>query len=397
MHNPFDRPVAVAASIAVAAVGWIVFMGMPVLVGALVDKLGFSEAQAGYMASADLFGIFCASILVSLTIKRINRRVWVAAGIIVSALCNIASGYLVDFSPMFAVRVVAGLGSGICYSIALANLATTTNSTRNFTYLIFTLVAINAVELYGLPEVVMLWGIGGIFAAFAAVNLLCLAALFAMPSRLPEGVLGGGPVEATRSERAVLLHGGLALLAIALFYITVSGFWAYVERMGVAAALSDRFIQISLSSTTLLSLIGCIVAYQASKVQGQSLLLLIALGVIGAAMLWIGSHVVPVSFVAVLCIFQLLWNGVDIYQLGTLSTIDRSGRLPALVPAAQGLGQTLGPALSGLVVSLGYSYFGVMTLCAAMSFGAMLIYGIVFVRMRSELSALPNDHPPLSN
>ncbi len=384
MTNPFDRRSAVIASIVVAVVGWVVFMGMPILVGALVDTRGFSEAEAGYMASADLLGILVASVAVSLAVKRINRRHWVLGGILLSAACNILSGYLVDFGELFGVRVLAGLGSGICYSIALANLATTSNATRNFTALIFTLVAVNAAELYGLPEVVKLWGVQGIFIAFACVNMLCLTVLRLLPARLPDGVAGGGAVDGLPTGRQVLLHGGLALLAITCFYVTVAGFWAYVERMGVAAELSDRFIQISLSSTTLLSLVGCVVAYQASRVKGQSVLLLAALGAISLSMLWIGSHVVALSFFLVLCIFQLLWNGVDIYQLGTLSNIDRSGRLPALVPAAQGLGQTIGPALSAFVVSRGHGYFGVMLLCAAMSAMAMLLYGVVFVKLKAK-------------
>jgi predicted MFS family arabinose efflux permease len=389
MHNPFDRPNAIFASIIVAIVGWVVFMGMPVLVGALVETRGLSEAQAGYMASADLLGIFCASITISLCIRRIDRRHWVLGGILLSAACNILSGYVPDFGLLFVIRVIAGFGSGVCYSIALANLATTSNASRNFTYLIFALVATNALELYGLPEVVRAWGVQGIFIVFAGTNILCLAVLGMVPRRLPDGMVGGGEVDLRHSTAAVRLHGGMALLAIALFYITVSGYWAYVERMGVAAQLSDRFVQISLSSTTMLSLVGCLVAYQASKVRAQSVLLLWALGAVGASLLWIGAHVTATSFFGVLCIFQLLWNGIDIYQLGTLSTIDRSGGLPALVPAAQGLGQTLGPALSALTVSLGYGYTGVMALCASMAFGAALIYGIVFIRLRSELDAVP--------
>jgi hypothetical protein len=40
----------------------------------------------------------------------------------------------------------------------------------------------------------------------------------------------------------------------------------------------------------------------------------------------------------------------QVYQLGTLNTIDRSGRFVALVPAAQGLGQSVGPFITGLLL-----------------------------------------------
>jgi hypothetical protein len=68
----FDQRSAIIASIAVAMVGWAVFMGLSILVGALVDFRGFTEEQVGYIASADLGGMYVSSIIVSLYIKKIG-------------------------------------------------------------------------------------------------------------------------------------------------------------------------------------------------------------------------------------------------------------------------------------------------------------------------------------
>jgi len=353
--NPTDRSKAIAASIAVAVVGWAVFMGLPILVGALVEFRGFSEEQVGYLASADLGGMFISSIIVSLRISRMDRRFWVTMGILIAIVADAMAIYSYEFWPMLAVRIVAGIGAGFCYSIALANLAATTNNARNFSYLIFTLVTVNFLELYSLEVISDHWGVSGIFVSFIAINVLCL---FAYPY-LPHGKYASNHM-ASKSEAEFAVTSGhltepalavshqynlpllsmLCLTAIACFYIMIGAFWAYIERMGVTAGFDDNFIAAALSITTLLSLAGCYVAYSLSKVQGQSKPLIAAPIVIAIILVWLGLHTVAFTFVAVLMIYQLLWNGVDIFQLGTLANIDHSGRFIALVPAAQGVGQT---------------------------------------------------------
>ena len=131
----------------------------------------------------------------------------------------------------------------------------------------------------------------------------------------------------------------LCLFAITAFYVCIGGFWAYIERLGVDRGLSTSFIALSLSLTTVFSLAGCFGAYWLSKRAGQSLPLVVAFGAIGVAVFMMGLVTTPVIYFAGLIVFQFLWNAADIYQLGTLSNIDRIGRYGALVPGAQGLGQ----------------------------------------------------------
>ncbi len=181
MTNPFDRPSAVFASVSIAVIGWAVFMGMPILVGALIDTRGFSEEQAGYIASADLGGMFIASIFVSSLINKINRRHWVLAGALITIFANFFSSDIDQFGDMLAIRVVAGFGSGLCYTLALANLSATSDTAKSFSFLIFTFVAVNSVELFTLPRIADAYGVSGIFYAFIAVNIICLCVYPLLP------------------------------------------------------------------------------------------------------------------------------------------------------------------------------------------------------------------------
>ena len=101
-------------------------------------------------------------------------------------------------------------------------------------------------------------------------------------------------------------------------------------------------------------------------------------------LVWLVTNTVAVTFVAVLIIYQFVWNGVDIFQLGTLSNIDNSGRFCAPVPAAQGLGQTIGPSLAGYMVGLGFGYDAIMNLCAAAAICTSLIYAYVYHDLKQQ-------------
>ena len=68
------------------------------------------------------------------------------------------------------------------------------------------------------------------------------------------------------------------------------------------------------------------------------------------------------------------WIFVDVFQLGTLSNIDHSGRYAAMVPACQGLAQAMAPALAGTLLSYQLGYSSVMLMCALASGAALCIY-----------------------
>jgi len=395
----FDQRSAIIASIAVAIVGWAVFMGLPILVGAFVDFRGFTEEQVGYLASADLGGMFVSSIIVSMYVAKMDRRFWVTVGIGVAIVADIFSIYTYDFWSMMGIRILAGIGAGFCYSIALANLAATTETARNFSLLVFAFVFVNFLELYSLEVISDHWGVSGIFGTFISINLICLLAWPFLPrgkvatnntlgrSEVEMAVTAGTPASEVHGQQQaynLVLLGSLCLAAIACFYVMIGAFWAYIERMGVTAGFNDNFIAAALSITTLLSIVGCLVAYKISRRQGQSRPLLAAPLLIAVVLVWLGTNTVAATFVVVLIIYQFLWNGVDIFQLGTLSNIDNSGRFIALVPAAQGLGQTIGPSLAGYMVGLGFGYDAIMNLCAAAAICTSLIYAYVYRELKQK-------------
>ena len=58
---------------------------------------------------------------------------------------------------------------------------------------------------------------------------------------------------------------------------------------------------------------------------------------------------VATYFISMIGIF-FFWNFIDIYQLGTIADIDKSGRFGSMVPGAQGLAMAVSPAVAGYLL-----------------------------------------------
>jgi len=382
----FDQPKAILAAVIISIVGNAVFIGMPMLVGSLADTLGFNDQQLGWLASADLMGIFISSIAASLLVNRVNRQLLVYVGITVAIIANFSSTIFHQFDSLFVIRIIAGLGEGMCYSVGVATLAGTHKTARNFSILLFVLVAVNAIELYTFPSISAKWGVDGIFLFFCAAFVMTYFFVRWLPrsnkeASIQESTNGSSNFQTNKVVIPTWIPW-LCLAAVACVYINVGAFWAFIERLGVDASLSDDFISTTLALGTLFTLSGCAIATWMGNKYGQSKPLIAAFALMTAILFLLAFKVTPVSYVIAATVFNFCWLFIDVFQLGTIGNIDHSGKYAALVPGAQGLTQSVSPAAAGFILSQGYGYAGVMMLCAAGTVSAMIIYAVVYAKLK---------------
>jgi DHA1 family inner membrane transport protein len=378
-----DSAMWIGVGLSVTSVATI--LGMPIIVGALQDRWGYSAAEAGYVSSIDLAGIFAGSALTSGLAARIHWRRYVAVAMMLCILANASCAFTREFATFGALRFVAGLTAGGIYAASLVILSNTRPVARSFSVLIFVQVFANALILLMFPALSDRWGPAGIFVVIAGAFVINLAVVPFVGGRL------SAPVHPSSTEHPMTQSNGtlraMCLGAVALFYVTIGSYWAYCERIGIHVGLRPKTVHELLSAGVLLSLVGCSVAYWLSRRVGQSRPLLAALSAVSLIMLLQAAFLTRSSFVIALAVVQLCWNFVDIFQLGTLALVDPSGRTCALVPAAQGIALAVGPAAGGLILDYGFGYRGVLCLSAFAAALAACAYFVVHRRYR--LSAAP--------
>src|SRR5580765_2964951 len=104
----------------------------PVIVGALVDLLGFTPRQAGFVSAAELAGLACGMCALVGIVNRLNRRALAFAAIVIIATANAATLLATNLSEVLPLRFVNGFGAALAYSVFLTMAAATQRPERTF-------------------------------------------------------------------------------------------------------------------------------------------------------------------------------------------------------------------------------------------------------------------------
>ena len=96
---------SIVAIVYLAVAGVCVFILQPGFVAGMVEYLGFTEQQAGFIASAEMFGLAGTTVLTNF-IMRWDWRKLTAAGLLLMVIGNAASVGQTDPTTFGAMRVV---------------------------------------------------------------------------------------------------------------------------------------------------------------------------------------------------------------------------------------------------------------------------------------------------
>ena len=240
----------------------------------------------------------------------------------------------------------------------------------------------NAFIFYIFPIIDGRYGVNGLFIFYMLEAIPLLLILPLLPQYCAED---SDKVALTKATTASVAQPSipeilprLCLAAVFSFYLLVGAYWAFIERAGVAADLSTQFISESLTWGQIFSLTGTLTALWLARRFGQSKPLLFALMVMILTMLTLAFKVDSVTFIFSVFSFSFFWIFIDVFQLGTLSNIDHSGRYAAMVPACQGAAQAIAPSMAGMLLSYQLGYSAVMIMCALATAIALYIYLYVY-------------------
>lgn len=384
----FDDWRSIGISLYMALVGYGVLVGIPVISTAWVTLLGFSEVEVGRVAGADLGGLSAGAILVSLVVARFNRRYLAAAGVALAVLANALCTVFVDYEQVLWLRVLAGVGSGIYTAIAVTTLGGSSRPARAFNMLLFAFAFSQALEMHVLPQLSM----NGIYTVFIVCYLITLPFLGWIPPRpIPRPPLteplseGAGRLPRHSPSPTVLW---LCLAAIFVTYINIGAYWTYIELASLAAGITEEWIGRILVWASFLSIAGCLFATIVSNRFGLAQPLLLSLVIMAWIVGMLSTGINSSNILVSVFMFNFLWIFIDVYQMATVANIDPSGRFTSLMPGAQGLGQIVGPNLAAFLLAANLGYNAVFVMCAVASMAAMMIYGLMYLRLRRVQPAL---------
>ena len=150
--------------------------------------------------------------------------------------------------------------------------------------------------------------------------------------------------------------GWLCLLSILLFYISLSGLWTYLERIGDASGISATTIGYVLSVTALLGMVGSgVAAWIAGRVSSLLMIIIGSALMVLSVWMFLGPQTL-INYIAAASVAKLTWTFVLPFILGTLALIDYSGRLVTNLFMLIAFGLAIGPAIAALLIGSEANY-----------------------------------------
>ena len=319
---------------------------LPALVQGYVEQLGYSEQEAGFLASIETWGMFIATFAMMVLISRVNWRSLMGVSLFAMIAANALSIFTENVIALYALRFIAGVGGGTIVAVSYAMIGLTLRKNRNFGWALFFVLLYGAVVFPILPMIYTQFGIAGAFFFFAAFAICGLPVVRGLPGHGKQ-VSEGDP---DAVELSVTLKG-MAVVTMVLYFIGQIGVWSYFYRFGVRYGMSEQTVGSALSISQFFGLAGAFSVVMFSRLVRKDVALFLGIGlsIVSIAMLF-GTHAF-LAFVLISGAYQFLWNMTHPYLLGALATFDPSGRVIVYGTAMQFLGVAAGPAIAAVLVT----------------------------------------------
>ncbi|MCC7414449.1 MAG: hypothetical protein IT495_22730 [Gammaproteobacteria bacterium] len=338
----------------VAIIGSLMFVLLPVVIGALTRARLLDSGQIGIIGAAPMLGMFVGALATSFHLNALLSRRAVTRVVVAMAACYALLGpslgaAAVSFAPTVLALFASGVAGAALMGIGFAVIGTSSQPDRAFSLWIATQLAVGAGAVPAFGAVTDSFGLGGFAAALAALSATPLAVLPTLRALAPLARRNDTASVRAPTGSAPWPARTRALAASLLFGVGIMIVWAYAEEMGRVAINSVVATRGWMSASLLVGIVAGLVC--AACVGRATRRMLVAVGTGGcavAALLLGNTHAEWVFGIAVI-VFAFGWNFAPAPQIGILGSLDSSGRLIVMNIAALKLGYGLGPLVGGML------------------------------------------------
>jgi len=335
------------AALLVHTIGPQTVLLLPGFVQGMVEYIGFTDQQAGYVVSAELSGMTVATILIMFLVSRVNWRHVFALALGILIVGNFLSVFLMDYSSFMVVRFFTGLGGGAIVALSYAIFGLTAKADRNFGLCIMFVLVYSAIVYPFMPFIYTKIGMEGMLVFFGVFAIVGLPFVRLLPT--------SGKEHLETDEHAVNIdwtRKNLALAAIFIYFVANFVVWTYIFRIGVAAGITEQQVANGLSVSQFLGIAGAFTAAVVGAKIGRSIP--ITLGILGGTiplvfLFGINSAIV---YAIIVSVHQFAWNMTHPYLLAAMASFDPSGKMVVYATAMQFIGVSIGPAVGAIAITV---------------------------------------------
>jgi predicted MFS family arabinose efflux permease len=350
---------AMLGAVVVTAIGLQQVAIQPVLVQTFVEKLGLTENDAGYVASAELFGMALATVALIVALERFRWRrliLFASAGLLCADLFSVAASH---FVPLLVGRFAAGVCEGVLTSVGYAMLAFARRPDRGIALALAVLLSFGAACVLLFPRALEAIGAAGIFATLGVISVVPILFLGHLPDH-------GGAATAKMESKKIHRAAHVALGAIAAYFVGLGAITPYLFLIGTNAGLGTQVVALVISASLIAGILGALLALVACDVLPPIVVTSAAILVTGLPILLLHNGLSGLEFGIIACLFNGVGTMAAALVIAPVAAFDETGRLVAIAAAMQICAFAFGPFLSALLVKPGA--YGVVESTAAVLF-----------------------------
>ncbi len=371
-----------------AITGGQVVIVQPGYVQGLVEFAGYSDKQAGYITSAEMFGFLFTTLLMIYLAPRLNWRKMFVVFLLTVLFGNLVSTCIQNFELFALIRFITGTGSGGLVSLGFSAVGLSLKPERNYGFTMVMALSYGAIVLLMMPTIYAQAGMAGVLILFASLAAAGLCFVSYVPI--------SGKQQAQITADTVSLswtYKIMGLIAIFFYFIAQGAVWSYLFLIGTAGGVDQQQVASGLTVAQFAGIAGGLTAAMLGVRIGRTIPLSIGILAGIVPLMFLFGSIGALLYGVAVSVYNYAWNMVHPYLLGTMATFDRSGQLLVYTVAVWKLGLAVGPALAATVISEG-DYANVNWLgTVAFALCLLLILPPVWAQIRLTKTAVIVDEP----
>lgn len=387
MNGRKTLAIMLAASFA-STIGGLPFNTLPILLGSMVDSLGFSVEQIGLLGSVCFAGYLLGTLVAVVLIDRLNWRLLTFGCALGAAAAYWMSSWL-PATAQLPLWAVIGFFAALMTCLGMRIMGVMANKERALGMRLGIELGVVAAVLFALPTLVIArYHYTGAALMLAVIILLLSLSALALPER--KDFIDGAEQPQGGSLLSRFSFPPAAYAALGFFFLFGAGqigLWAFLERLGHGLALQPAQLGIVFAVLKLLGGAAALVLALVGDRLGVRVPHVIVLAVLGIGLLLLGNAEGFLMYALGAWIWEVGFTWGCVYQTAAIARLDSSGRSIMLIPGAFALSSMAGPALAGQLVGQGFG--ALLWLAAGCAMIPVLAFTLLLARRLKGVAAAP--------
>lgn len=356
---------------------YMVLLITPMITTKLVEQYSLSASAVGTLLFIEIGAFSFATIPSYFWLRRVNltRATWIFGT--TAVMGNVLSGLVGSYELLIIFRVVAAVAAGSITVIILTMARKTKNPSRSYALSLASQLGMAAIFLAAYPVLFENRSVSAIYYALALLALVCLPLAGLIDPNTYKREAAAEKAEQSpasdRTSKRLDLTAALGLATILLFYISLSGVWAFMAEIGSASQVDMTSISLGLSAATITGIVAALAATALGEHKHSNLLVLVSyVGLAGSMALLFGT-ISAAQFIIAAALFKFTYTFIFPYIVASVAQRDPRGYLTGTINLVAAGGFSLGPLFGGLLISWSGQYVVLLTVSIILMLTSMLL------------------------